>query len=260
MNHYESSFKDYYSILNINKSASGSDIRKAYYVLKNTYTDTNEALYSLLEDKDVKDTISELEEAYGVLSRLNSRISYDRTLVLKSLAEIDELCPYVRDVLLHETKQGSESSHSSYRPSLSQVEKPLIDTKLDEKLERQPPEPRGKNRLALLADRSEDETVKEQISQMLSDCEEVNGELLRQIRDLVGVELEEMQEQTKISLGNLVNLEQDFFDRLPPLVYVKGFLRSYLRFLNVGNMDSLVQKYAERYEAWEKSKKPLPLR
>lgn len=84
--------KDYYEILNLEKNASNSDIRQSYFRLKNTYSHSNQALYSLLEEDDLQDSLGEIREAYDVLIEPESRLTYDQQLVLSGLAKQSDLC------------------------------------------------------------------------------------------------------------------------------------------------------------------------
>jgi len=59
------------------------------------------------------------------------------------------------------------------------------------------------------------------------------GAYLRSLRDEKGKTLEDIAESTKIAVSNLDFLEKDRFDLLPPRVFVKGFIRSYVQELGL---------------------------
>jgi cytoskeletal protein RodZ len=61
----------------------------------------------------------------------------------------------------------------------------------------------------------------------------VLGEKLKKIREKSGVSLVEIATQTKIKKEYLEKIEKGDYDKLPFDVYVKGFLRSYARYLNL---------------------------
>jgi len=65
------------------------------------------------------------------------------------------------------------------------------------------------------------------------------GERLREIREKFGVSIEEISKATKINKKYLEYIENDNYDKLPPNVYVKGFLRSYSNFLGIEAEDVL---------------------
>ena len=65
---------------------------------------------------------------------------------------------------------------------------------------------------------------------MESDKESLSfGRYLQAIRLEKKISLEQVSQQTRIGLGNLLLLEQEDHEQLPAEVYVKGFLRSYAK-------------------------------
>jgi DnaJ-class molecular chaperone len=77
------------------------------------------------------------------------------------------------------------------------------------------------------------------------------GKTLKQVRERMGVGLQTISKEIKISIKVLEWIEEEVFERLPALVYLKGFLRSYARSLG---LDS--QKVIEEYLSFmEESKK-----
>ena len=59
------------------------------------------------------------------------------------------------------------------------------------------------------------------------------GRILRQIRERMGIDLKTVSVETKISMKILELIEEEAVDRLPPLVYLKGFLRGYAKSLGL---------------------------
>jgi cytoskeletal protein RodZ len=82
-----------------------------------------------------------------------------------------------------------------------------------------------------------------------------DGSILVALRQAVGVGQPEIQERTKISFDYIRSMETNQFDRLPKVVYVRGFMRSYLRYLNVPNPEKIVSAYVARLEAWQAGQK-----
>lgn len=70
------------------------------------------------------------------------------------------------------------------------------------------------------------------------------GEYLREARKARGIDLREAAQQTRISLQYLQALEEENFAKLPGEVFVKGFLKSYSKFLRVDETQ-VMQRYAE---------------
>jgi cytoskeletal protein RodZ len=68
---------------------------------------------------------------------------------------------------------------------------------------------------------------------------------LAKIRGILQVALEEIAERSNIRIDTLRAIEAEEADRLPPLVYLKGFLRAYLRCLELddrGIQDAYLRK------------------
>ena len=59
------------------------------------------------------------------------------------------------------------------------------------------------------------------------------GETLRQIRERMGVDLKTVSAETKINMKILEWIEEEALDKLPALVYLKGFLRGYAQSLSL---------------------------
>lgn len=68
------------------------------------------------------------------------------------------------------------------------------------------------------------------------------GSQLREVRESLGIQLEEAANVTRIGKNYLNAIEGDMFDKLPSSAYVKGFLRVYAGFLGLSG-DEVVAKY-----------------
>jgi transcriptional regulator with XRE-family HTH domain len=68
------------------------------------------------------------------------------------------------------------------------------------------------------------------------------GEFLRKEREAQGKSIADVAKVTKLSPRNLEALEEDRFSALPGLVYVKGHLKTYARFLGLSE-DEVIGKY-----------------
>ena len=68
------------------------------------------------------------------------------------------------------------------------------------------------------------------------------GEILRKEREARGVSLEEISEETKISMRFLRAIEEEHFDLLPGGIFNKNFIRQYARYLRLDE-ETAVQNY-----------------
>jgi flagellar biosynthesis protein FlhG len=68
------------------------------------------------------------------------------------------------------------------------------------------------------------------------------GKILKQIREKMGIDLKTISSETKINPKILEWIEEEALERLPALVYLKGFLRGYAQSLGLDP-----QKVMEEY-------------
>ena len=59
------------------------------------------------------------------------------------------------------------------------------------------------------------------------------GKALKQVRERMGVDPQTISMETKINIKTLEWIEEEAFEKLPPLVYLKGFLKSYAQSLGL---------------------------
>jgi flagellar biosynthesis protein FlhG len=59
------------------------------------------------------------------------------------------------------------------------------------------------------------------------------GALLRKVRESQGIELGEISARTKIARGHLQAIEEEAFEGLPAIVYVRGFLAELAKYLRL---------------------------
>lgn len=240
--------KNYYQILELTTSASNQDIKKAYYRLKKTYQSDSQAMYSLLESEDLSDSIDEIELAFKVLANPGSKKEYDLELEKEGSGqlasdsnsqEIEESDPFamLKSSFIENSPLQEGRQHDSHCDGLSSSNSfTTINAK------------------PLFASQAKDKDIKDQTSEILSSEQGDIGHIFSQLRGAVGVSKSEMQEQIKISEATIINIEENNFDLLPQPVYVKGFLKNYLRFLGIDPANQIVCKYIESYKKWMEKK------
>ena len=70
------------------------------------------------------------------------------------------------------------------------------------------------------------------------------GKTLRQIREGMGIDLKSVSAKTRVNLKILEVIEEEVVEKLPPPVYLKGFLKSYARCLGL-NSQKVVEGYLQ---------------
>lgn len=66
-----------------------------------------------------------------------------------------------------------------------------------------------------------------------TEAECYRGKTLREIREKMGIDLKAISSETKINPKILEWIEEEAWDKLPPQVYLKGFLKGYAQLLNL---------------------------
>lgn len=236
----------HYQVLDVRPNASKSEIREAYIRLKNTFSGQNQAIYSLLSENDALDMLASVEQAFRILNDDTQRRLYDEQIGLRQPAESDHELPLntaeaYAAALQRERIEALRASSAGELATSEQYVKGAVH-RYDRTTAKKTHAPAaGKQEL----------TAK--MSEVIADSDPGDGTLYRKLRELAGVTDEEMQDRTKICIEYIRAIENNTFDRLPRSVFVKGFLKSYLRYLVVPDSEKLVQAFAQRLEDWQKN-------
>lgn len=87
------------------------------------------------------------------------------------------------------------------------------------------------------------------MNNIIDSAEQITGSLLKKLREEMGVGVDEMSSRTKIPRKYLTAIESDHYEQLPAAVYFRGFLVSYLRYLNIKRediIDAITENYRSR--------------
>ncbi len=77
------------------------------------------------------------------------------------------------------------------------------------------------------------------------------GRYLQAIRLQRGITLEKVSEETRIGLATLKSIEQEALDELPAEVFLRGFLRSYSKFIGADG-DEVIRRYESQRDVNQK--------
>jgi DnaJ-class molecular chaperone len=193
--------QNYYELLEILPDASPLEIRRAYKRVFELYQDESIVSYSFFSKEEREEILSLLEKAYLALIDLESRAQYDRRLIELGLMDRD----------------GQYSNKMKEPIPIYDFKKVHFDV--------------------LEPDRRLDD-LKERVSQnaiiqgiLAQDI--LTGADLHKIRTELDIPLEEIADSTKVQIGMLRAIEEDNLKIFPPAVYLKGFLKSYARYLQI---------------------------
>lgn len=205
---------NYYELLKIPYGASSFEIRQAYKNALVIYEENSLATYSLFSEDERKVILAEVEKAFLTLIDVEKRVAYDQNLV--SIGAIPENLLNKRErkktIPLFQINKTKNKSNS-----LSKINKKLKG--------------KGAGELA-------DSMLKRDL---------ISGEDLKNLRESLGIEMEEMFQATKISPTTLEAIERDLIANLPPKVYLKSFLKSYAEALEL-DARQVVEKYLKNID------------
>ncbi len=88
---------------------------------------------------------------------------------------------------------------------------------------------------------------------MTEESQERFGEYLRKQREIRGFSLEEIAEQTKVSLRALKAIEAEDWEILPAEIYVRGFIRCYCETIGLDPHEALL-RFEEAYRPYKQQK------
>jgi len=219
----------YYDILNVDRNAARFTIRESYLRLKNLYSNGGDGLYGLAGAEDLNRHLEELEKAFAVLNDDAQRAGYDRQLASANLSE----------------QPGAwVDRDANWQTAVHNAGTEVVQT----------------SRSVLKVTRTQatgtrDDNLQASMLSIMEEGDVGDGSILAALREAAGVTHAEIQERTKISLEYIRSMETNQFDRLPRVVYVKGFMRSFLRYLNVPNAEKIVLAYVARLEAYQAGQK-----
>jgi len=190
---------NYYELLRISYNASSFEIRQAYKHILAIYEESSLATYSFFAEDERKLILSKIEDAFLTLIDDNKRKVYDNNLVNTGEAS---------DKIL--TDREKKKAIPIYLTSKSRA---------------------NNNSLARIKKKIQEKNVGDLATTMLK-RDHISGKALRNLRESLGIELEEIFEATKISPTALAAIEKDDLN-LPPKIYLISFLKSYAEALQL---------------------------
>jgi flagellar biosynthesis protein FlhG len=207
---------DHYDVLEIAPDAGPDEIERSYRVLYAAYESDSLATYSMFGADEAEDLRDRIQEAYRVLSDPAARSSYDASR---------------NGDVVEEAEDSDEPV--TLAPLADGFAQPLVETRT-----------REVPTFDAMDDVAETDSG-----------EETNwdGARLRRARLLRGVEVEDVASATKINPAYLRFLEADRFDDLPAIVYVRGFVAAYARFLGL-DAHAVARSYTLRFEEHKRAK------
>jgi curved DNA-binding protein CbpA len=209
--------QNYYHLLGVSPKASLEDVRSAYDEAVSIYSNDSIPTYSLFTQEEREQILARLVDAYKTLTNSQLRKEYNKILIEKG-----ELSP-------------QEIGFSS-------LEEPAVPKA---KLREVSVESLTQEKKAENLNQTYDSTL-----DLFNGYTSVTGKSIKMVRLAREMSLEEVYRKTNIPKQTLENIEEEHFEKLPALVYLKGFLKAYADTLTV-NQAQMVDGYVRRFMEWK---------
>lgn len=206
---------NYYEILEVQSIASADEIHKAYLTAKNAYSGDSLALYSLLSEEEAHRVLELIEEAYNILSDPTKRKKYNK---VRGIANDDKI-------------QYSPSRIKKEENDLDKTDENIQESRMNKLV--------AKKRYGLEFELSED------FEKEIEQCTEFSGEFLKRIREYKKVDIPRLADMTKISKTYIKYIEEEDIEKMPAIVYVRGFVYQYAKCLKL-NPDLVASSFLQR--------------
>ncbi len=203
-----------YQLLEVPYNATAKDIQAAYPRLLEPYLETSPLTLSLYGKEEREAIRDRLEEAYKTLITTSLRQRCDEDLIASG-----DMLPEQRVAEYRELQQ--EGGHPQ-PPSAAQPAEAVEDT--------------ATRSLRLL-------------EALLEEIDVFDGPSLKAVREAQGVSVAEIVAETNIRSWYIESIEEERFDALPGLIYLKGFVRQVAAYLRL-DPDRVLRDYLARYDAW----------
>jgi hypothetical protein len=201
---------NYYEMLDIKPDASALDIRNAYNTALQMYQSDSLVSYSFFSREERNKILALLEKAYLTLINEAQRARYDNELNLSGVVGVAEKSAAVKKPvnIFDINRQGANS-----------LTRKNHNAELKIKISQSP-----------------------LVGEILS-RQNIRGADLRAIREELGVAIETIHQETKIRLDYLNFMEEDRTDKLPTAVFLKGFVKAYLKSLCIEQTEGISTSY-----------------
>jgi len=218
----------YYDMLGVLPTSTSLQVREAYFRLKATYTDSNQAIYSLMTGSDLAEKIKAIEEAFDVLRDVDSRSRYNENIGITERAGASRTDILIENISFPPVDEGMRKST-----------RPVKDQKI-----------------RLVAGQiHRDSSLAVRIRSIFESAETPSGSTLKAMREAAFVTFEEIESNTKVGQDKILLIENDDFVKMPAAVYIKGFLKSILSFYGIADSKAFIEGYTLRVESCHKKMK-----
>ena len=201
---------NYYEMLDIQPDAAALEIRSAYNAALQMYQADSLVSYSFFSQKERKQILALLEKAYLTLINEKERDLYDNELIRTGIIDAADRNPEVkRAVNIFDINRQADNT----------LVRKTSHAELKEKI-------------------AQSQRIKEILAR-----QEISGTDLQEIRNELGVAIEKIHQETKIRIDYLKFIEENNMAKLPAAVFLKGFIKAYLKCLCIEPADEIAARW-----------------
>jgi DnaJ-class molecular chaperone len=202
---------NYYEMLDIPPDATAAQIRAAYNNALQMYQADSLVSYSFFSQGERREILSLLDKAYATLINEHEREKYNAELARNGKFDMTEKSAQVKKEPVNIFDISRQRDHFAARRT--------GNADLRRKIE-------------------QSQRIQEIISRSV-----LTGADLKDIRTELDVTIEKINQETKIRMDYLRFIEEDKTEHLPAPVFLKGFIKAYLKSLCLEPADELATRY-----------------
>lgn len=222
--------KNYYEVLEIETNANPQTIENAYIRARNAYSGDSVALYSLMTKEECDAILGQIEEAYSVLGFPEKRREYDRLRGYNQGAYAPKIEINQPTMVEHRSKDSIQYDDFGSNLIEAKVSKITAQKKFGLEFEEN-----------------------KEMDDMIRDCSEFTGQVIKKIREYKNVTIERMAEMTRISKTYIRAIEDEDLTKLPADVYTRGYVYQIAKVLKL-NPDQVAASYLLHFKKLKNQK------
>lgn len=260
-------FSSYYELLEIDIDATAAQIEAAYARLSGLVAPDSLAVYAMLEEEDTQRLRQQVEQAYHTLNHPERRAAYDKMLRQPGADVIeidsDEHLPVARPNARYRATPALHLPEPTAAPEVFRQSETMVPRLVDAASlapgmdtpqvhetgtggTQAPSVSRTGPYKSLSTSAHKRYQLHAALAAELTPETELNGALLRRLRESAQASLEDIVDITKINRRYLIALEEDDWASLPANVYVRGFVSEYARALGM-DAHFIAKSYMTQY-------------
>ena len=255
--------ENYYKILEVPNTATLTEIRNAYEEKLEEAHLQAIAAYSLFPEEETEEKLLHYSQAFVALANPIARAKYDDEIQQYDITTDNLKKKRVKGTDVEKDKLKSETHKIIAKNNLNR-KKNEIDTDENVELTKSAPEEvvgqtqeERQDFYLNLASKNElsEDSLEEYYSKLTAHGGKVsfNGAVLKQIRELKSISLEELAKITCIRITYLKAIEEEKFNKFTSGIYLKGYLLCYLESMNLPT-DQIINDYFKLYKKYNDSK------